>query len=729
MAVQRSFNSGEFSPEMFGRTDLEKYPNAVKSMFNMIPLPHGPAIRRPGLEFISNARWVETTDGRNHTKLMPFIYSTGQTYMIEFITGESTIGGFASVRPFFKGGTIDDPGSPGDELIIETTYQEWNLKDVRAAFDAIPDDSAQSADVMFLAYKYFPPHKLARVAHDEWTYDIATFTDEPEAWDGTYIEDGTTYRSWPSCLCFSNERLFWSGLPGNAQTIWGSKVGVYTDHGVSDPLVADDALELILSDKQANPIKWLSSSSKLAVGTTGSESWITSDTGSGQVTATSKLLIPSGSDGSGDVKPVAVGNTIIFVDEHGKTVRELKYDYSTDSLKGDDLILLAEHLTRHDPIVRIALQKRPYRLIWAVTESGKLLSGTYYPEHTIIAWAQHETDGKFLDIASMPGDGQDEVWFIVQRIKKDDDGCSEITRNIERLGSFFDEETTEHDMLDGYKIAPYLTDSSLMLDNRLEVEYVTATNPIYIKTKNDHSLTVGDRIKFRGIFAQDTDEQLLDRLTLAVSYIHPDDGYFTLEDDDKNDINSMALEDLTLGCGVWPLAYAYHSDYSQGKMDIAPVVTTVSGLDHLEGLDVDVNADGIIETHTVSGGSITLDAEASVILAGLPYSSIIEPFHPIEQGPNAQEFNPMQTSRITGIIAQVNKSVGFSIGVTGSGTDLFENVTPSTPAGQAEALYTGYTKRVEPRCGNGYNQNVVISQDQALPLTVIAIHTEIERGD
>lgn len=182
MAVQRSFNSGEFSPEMFGRTDLEKYPNAVKSLVNMIPSPHGPAIRRPGLEFISTARWVETTDGRNHTKLMPFIYSTGQTYMIEFITGASTTGGFASVRPFFKGGTIDDPGSPGDDLIIETMYQEWNLKDVRAAYDAIPDDSAQSADVMFLAYKYFPPHKLTRVAHDEWTYDIATFTDEPAAW-------------------------------------------------------------------------------------------------------------------------------------------------------------------------------------------------------------------------------------------------------------------------------------------------------------------------------------------------------------------------------------------------------------------------------------------------------------------------------------------------------------------------------------------------------------------
>ena len=725
MAVQRSFNSGEFSPEMFGRTDLEKYPNAVKSMFNMIPLPHGPAIRRPGLEFISTARWlpdIAAYDGLLRLKLFPFVYSTGQAYMLEFSAGNFTDIP-ASVRPFYKGGTIDDPDDPGNDLIASAALTSSQMYQV-------PSDAAQSADVMYLAFKNTKQHKVTRVSHDEWNYEEITFVSGgPSEWGKLYTEDGVERSGFPSCVCFSNERLFWSGQVSEPQTIWGSKVGIYLDNGVSSPLVADDALTLILSDKQANPIKWLSSSSKLAVGTTGSESWITSDTGSGQVTATSKLLIPSGSDGSGDVKPVSVGNTIIFVDEHGKTVRELKYDYSTDSLKGDDLILLAEHLTKHDPIVRIALQKRPYRLIWAVTESGKLLSGTYYPEHTIIAWAQHETDGKFLDIASMPGDGQDEVWFIVQRIKKDDDGCSEITRNIERLGSFFDEETTEHDMLDGYEIAPYLTDSSLMLDNRLEVEYVTATNPIYIKTKNEHSLAVGDRIKFRGIFAQDTDEPMLDRLTFAVSYIHPDDGFFTLEDDDGNDINSMALEDLTLLFGVWPMAYAYHSDYSQGKMHIAPVVTTVSGLDHLEGLDVDVNADGIIETHTVSGGAITLDAEASVILAGLPYSSIIEPFHPIEQGPNAQEFNPMQASRITGIVAQVNKSVGFSIGVSGSGTDLFENVTPSTPAGQAEALYTGYTKRVEPRCGNGYNQNVVISQDQALPLTVIAIHTEIERGD
>ena len=50
------------------------------------------------------------------------------------------------------------------------------------------------------------------------------------------------------------------------------------------------------------------------------------------------------------------------------------------------------------------------------------------------------------------------------------------------------------------------------------------------------------------------------------------------------------------------------------------LVSSVSGLDHLEGETVKVFADGAIQTDkTVSSGSITLDEAASVVHAGLEY--------------------------------------------------------------------------------------------------------------
>lgn len=61
----------------------------------------------------------------------------------------------------------------------------------------------------------------------------------------------------------------------------------------------------------------------------------------------------------------------------------------------------------------------------------------------------------------------------------------------------------------------------------------------------------------------------------------------------------------------------------------SPASTTVSGLDHLEGEDVVVWADGApaldssddIETFTVSGGAITLGTAATTGVAGLPYTA------------------------------------------------------------------------------------------------------------
>jgi hypothetical protein len=55
-------------------------------------------------------------------------------------------------------------------------------------------------------------------------------------------------------------------------------------------------------------------------------------------------------------------------------------------------------------------------------------------------------------------------------------------------------------------------------------------------------------------------------------------------------------------------------------------VSTLTGLDHLEGETVAILGDGLVQaSKTVSGGSITLDTAASKIHVGLPYTSIVEP--------------------------------------------------------------------------------------------------------
>ena len=50
--IQPAFNAGEWSPRMYGRTDIDRYKYAVKTMRNFLPLPSGPARRRSGTRYV-----------------------------------------------------------------------------------------------------------------------------------------------------------------------------------------------------------------------------------------------------------------------------------------------------------------------------------------------------------------------------------------------------------------------------------------------------------------------------------------------------------------------------------------------------------------------------------------------------------------------------------------------------------------------------------------------------
>lgn len=77
--ITHSFNAGEFSPLLDGRSDLEKYFSACRLLENMIPLPYGPAERRPGTYFVA-----ELKDNDKKARLIPFQYSTEQAYILEY---------------------------------------------------------------------------------------------------------------------------------------------------------------------------------------------------------------------------------------------------------------------------------------------------------------------------------------------------------------------------------------------------------------------------------------------------------------------------------------------------------------------------------------------------------------------------------------------------------------------------------------------------------------------
>ena len=47
-----AFNSGELSPRLFGRDDLDQYASGVETMLNFIIRPEGGASKRSGTRFV-----------------------------------------------------------------------------------------------------------------------------------------------------------------------------------------------------------------------------------------------------------------------------------------------------------------------------------------------------------------------------------------------------------------------------------------------------------------------------------------------------------------------------------------------------------------------------------------------------------------------------------------------------------------------------------------------------
>ncbi len=147
--TQFSFNRGELSPALHGRSDWKYYASGAETLRNLIVRAQGGATKRGGLRLVAPA-----LDGGSPSFLVPFRFSAAQSYMLEF--------GDRKMRILRKGGVVVYPfgdDNAGEEVVVETPYPPSALPLLRYA---------QTADVMILTHPDFPPQRLSRHAHHDW---------------------------------------------------------------------------------------------------------------------------------------------------------------------------------------------------------------------------------------------------------------------------------------------------------------------------------------------------------------------------------------------------------------------------------------------------------------------------------------------------------------------------------------------------------------------------------
>ena len=82
VGIQSNYTTGEVDPLLHSRIDIEQYYNSLAQARNVLIQPQGGVTRRPGLQYVGEIPSAATP--QNGCRLVPFEYSTTQSYMLLF---------------------------------------------------------------------------------------------------------------------------------------------------------------------------------------------------------------------------------------------------------------------------------------------------------------------------------------------------------------------------------------------------------------------------------------------------------------------------------------------------------------------------------------------------------------------------------------------------------------------------------------------------------------------
>ena len=665
-----NFTGGELSPRLDGRNDLTKYASACKTLENMIVYPHGSAARRPGTQFVA-----EVKDSTKKTRLIPFEFSTTQTYMLEF--------GDQYIRFYKDNGVILDGGSAYE---IASPYLEAELFEIKFA---------QSADTMYICHPNHHPRKLTRTGHTSWTliddiitngpfmdHNVETTTVSPSHKSvgqtttvtasattginggqgflstdvdrllhiteghlkitsvtsttvvvGTVIVDlnetGSTTdfalgsfsdtTGYPSCVTFFEQRLVFAGTKSQPQAIFFSRSGDYEnfDDKYHETVADDDAIVYTIASNQVNAIRFMTATRTLIIGTAGGEFAVSGGGTSTAITPTNILINKQSNHGAANVDGIAVGNATLFLQRAKRKIRELAYNFDVDGYVAPDMTILAEHVTESG-ITQMSFQEEPNNIIWCVRGDGQLVALTYQREQQVVAWHRHIFGGSF-------GSGN-AVCESAAVLPTDD------------------------------------TEYQLWVIVKRTINGVTKRYVEYLNT-------------------------------------------FDFDETDNTDFNFLDSQ----------LAYN------------GSATTSISGLAHLEGQEVAILADG--STHprkTVSSGSITLERSATKVKVGLPYTSLLQTMRLDAGAQNGTSQG--KTKRIFDITIRMYESIGIEVGPDLDNMERIPFRSSSAAMDQAIPVFTG-DKEIEFRGNYETDGFVYVRQDQPLPLTILSLYPRLVTND
>jgi hypothetical protein len=740
-----NFTGGQLSDRMEGRTDFQKYFSGCKTLENFIVQPHGSVTRRPGTTFISE---VKTSSAK--TRLIPFEFSTEQSYALEF--GNNYIrfykdnGAILEANKTITGITQANPGvvtatahgySNGDTVVITGVVGMTQVNNKRFKVASVATDTfalqdvdgnnvnttsytaytsggianrvytltttyltadlfnikyAQSADVMYLCHPDYSVKKLSRTGHTSWTITEVDFT------NGPYLDDNISAVTFSSSAhTVGTARDLTASAATFASTDVGRLVSYRTGYGEITAFTSSTA------------VTWT----------------IIKDTGSGS--ASVDWALGAFSDTTGypscvtfyEQRLVFAGTTnqpqTLFFSRSGDY--ENMDENRGGTVAADDAMIY----TIASNQVNVIQSLKATRTLIILTSGGEFTlnsdsTGTAVSPTNINIKKQSNYGASNIDALSVGN-----ATLFVQRAK----------RKLRELAYNFD--------TDGY-VAPDMTilAEDVTLSGLDELTYQQEPHSIIWGIRGDgvlvgltyqrsEQVVAWHQHKLGGSFGSTTHGIVESVISISGN------SYNRTDEDQIWVIVKRTINGTTRRYVEYFTPFQFDSSLTQFQfVDSAlaysgSATSTLTGLDHLNGQTVRIIANGA--THpdkTVSSGSITLDRTTTAAKVGLAYTSTLQTMR-LDVG-SQDGTSQGKTKRIFDVTLRFYETVGAKVGPDLNNLEEIPFRSSAAPMDVAVPLFTG-DKKIEFRGNFETDGYLFVIQDQALPMTLLSLYPRLITND
>ena len=747
-----NFTGGQLSDRMEGRTDFQKYFSGCKTLENFIVQPHGSVTRRPGTTFVSE---VKTSSLK--TRLIPFEFSTEQSYALEFgnnyirfykdngavLEANKTITGITQANPgvvtsaahgYSNGDTVVITGVVGmtqvnnkrfkvasvatntfqlqdiDGNNVNTTSytaytsggianRVYTLTTTYLTADLFEIKYAQSADVMYLCHPDYSVKKLSRTGHTSWTITEVEFS------NGPFLDHNIT----TTTLNPSHRQA------GQTTTVTASSTtGINDGNGFT----SDDIGRLVHFDDGHFEITSITSTT-VVVGTV-----IKTFTAS---TASTDWALGAFSEYTGypscvtfyEQRLVFAGTQhqpqTLYFSKSGDY--ENMFDNYHGTVAADDAMIY----TIASNQVNVIQSLKATRTLIILTSGGEFTlnsdsTGTAVSPTNINIKKQSNYGASNIDALSVGN-----ATLFVQRAK----------RKLRELAYNFD--------TDGY-VAPDMTilAEDVTLSGLDELTYQQEPHSIIWGIRGDgvlvgltyqrsEQVVAWHQHKLGGSFGA-TAHGIVESV-ISIS----GNSYNRTDEDQIWVIVKRTINGTTRRYVEYFTPFQFDSSLTQFQfVDSAlaysgSATSTLTGLDHLEAQSIRVIANGATHSDkTVSSGSITLDRTTTAAKVGLAYTSTLQTMR-LDVG-SQDGTSQGKTKRIFDVTLRFYETVGAKVGPDLNNLEEIPFRSSAASMDVAVPLFTG-DKKIEFRGNFETDGYLFVVQDQALPMTLLSLYPRLITND